>query len=59
MRTQDPFRRKTELNQILEILYEITQKSIGGNYIYRGEPECYEKVSSTLYQVHGRRFPML
>ena len=50
MRTQDPFRQKTELNQILEILYEIRQKSIGGNYIYRGEPECYEKVSSNLYR---------
>ena len=50
MRTQDPFVQQTELNQILEILYEITQKSIGDNYIYRGEPECYEKVSSTLYR---------
>lgn len=42
--------QKTELNQILEILHEIGQKSLGGNCIYRGEPECYEKVSSSLYR---------
>lgn len=50
MRTQEPFTQKVELNQILEILYEIRQKSIGGNYIYRGEPECYDQISSTLYR---------
>ena len=50
MLTQDSFRQKTELNQILEILHEIRQKSVDGDYIFRGEPECYEKVSSTLYR---------
>ena len=50
MNTQDRSSPQTELNSILEILYEIRLKSCSGNYIYRGEPECYEKVSSTLYR---------
>ena len=29
---------------------EITEKSSGGDYIYRGEPKHYKKVSSTLYR---------
>lgn len=29
---------------------EIWKKSDNGNYIYRGEPQCYEKTSSTLYR---------
>ncbi len=29
---------------------EIWKKSDDGNYIYRGEPQCYEKTSSTLYR---------
>ena len=29
---------------------EIFEKSEDGDYIYRGEPECYEKVSSNLYR---------
>ena len=29
---------------------EIIEKSADGDYIYRGEPECYEKVSSNLYR---------
>ena len=50
MNVQDRSSSQTELNSILEILYEIRQKSRGGDYIYRGEPECYGKVSSTLYR---------
>ena len=42
--------QKTELNRILEIIGKIAQRSAGGDYIYRGEPECYEKVSSNLYR---------
>ena len=41
---------KTELNRILEIIYKIAKKDVDGNYIYRGEPECYEKVSSNLWR---------
>ena len=36
--------------KIWEILREVAEKSAGGGYIYRGEPECYEKVSSGLYR---------
>ena len=36
--------------KIWEILREVAEKSAGGGYIYRGEPECYEKVSSSLYR---------
>ena len=33
-----------------DIIEEILAKSEGYEYIYRGEPECYAKVSSTLYR---------
>ena len=39
------------LNSILQIIQEIVERSGNGNYIYRGEPENYPKVSSTLYRV--------
>ena len=42
--------QKTELNRILEIIGKITKISAEGDYIYRGEPECYEKVSSNLWR---------
>ena len=41
---------QTDLNRILEIISKIGKKSENGDYIYRGEPECYPKVSSTLYR---------
>ncbi len=41
---------KTELNRILEIIYKIAKISAEGDYIYRGEPECYERVSSNLWR---------
>ncbi len=41
---------QTELNRILEIIAEIGYKSATSDYIYRGEPECYPKVSSNLYR---------
>ncbi|MYK93686.1 tetratricopeptide repeat protein, partial [Candidatus Poribacteria bacterium] len=36
-----------------DIIKEITAKSEGHEYIYRGEPECYAKVSSTLYREYA------
>lgn len=42
--------QQTELNRILEIIGKITKMSAGNDYIYRGEPECYPKVSSNLYR---------
>ena len=42
-----------ELNRVLEKIREIAEKSAGGDYIYRGEPDCYPKVSSTLYREYA------
>ena len=46
--------RTTELNRILEIIGKIAKISVDGDYIYRGEPECHEKVTSTLYRQLAR-----
>ena len=40
-------------NTVEEIIDEILKKSFGGNFIYRGESKCYEKVSSGLYRVYS------
>ena len=42
--------QKTELNRILEIIGKIAKMSVDGDYIYRGEQECYEGVSSNLWR---------
>ena len=42
-----------------EIISEIEEKSASGDYIYRGEPEDYGKVSSSLwrkYDIEGQNF---
>ena len=41
---------KDDLNAVLEILREIAEKSDSDNYIYRGEPEDYDRVSSSLWR---------
>ena len=41
---------QNDLSHILGIIHEIIEKSADGGYIYRGEPEHYDKVSSTLYR---------
>ena len=41
---------KSELSRVLEKIQEIVEKSADGDYIYRGEPKCYPKVSSSLYR---------
>ncbi len=41
------------LNGLSKITHDIAKKSASGDYIYRGEPKYYEKISSTLY----RRYP--
>ena len=38
------------LNELFRIISEIVFISAGGDYIYRGEPKCYPKISSTLYR---------
>ncbi len=51
---------QSNLNRILEKINEIVEKSAGGDYIYRGEAECFEKISSSLYREYphaeGERF---
>ena len=42
--------QQTELNRILEIIGKIAKITADGDYIYRGEQECYEKVSSNLWR---------
>lgn len=41
------------LSSLSDIIQEIAAKSEGYEYIYRGEPECYAKVSSTLYREYA------
>ena len=41
---------QNELSKILAKIREITEKSSDSDYIYRGEPKHYKKVSSTLYR---------
>ena len=38
------------LRDVRKIIREIEDKSASGDYIFRGEPECYPKVSSALYR---------
>ena len=38
------------LERVLQILKEIVEKSADGDYIYRGEPKHYCRVSSSLYR---------
>ena len=39
-----------QLSEILQKVNELAQKSDGSDYLYRGEPELYEKISSKLYR---------
>ncbi len=39
-----------ELGQILAIITKLARMSAGGDFIYRGEPERFPKVSSSLYR---------
>ena len=42
-----------QLNSVLEKIQEIVKISAKGDYLYRGEPECYDKVSSGLYRKYS------
>ena len=46
----------TELNRILEIIGRIAETTSDGDFIYRGEPEHYEKVSSSLWRKCQKEF---
>ena len=39
-----------ELDDILEIVNTLARKSVSAEYIYRGESQCHDKVSSSLYR---------
>ncbi len=45
--------RQDTTSTILALIQEIMEKSADGDYIYRGEPECYPKVSSTLHREYA------
>ena len=53
MKTPNPSDEQTDLDRVLEKINEIAKESFDGDYIYRGEPEHYDQVSSSLY----REFP--
>ena len=40
----------TSLDGVLELVTNLAKRSSGGGYIFRGEPECYDRVSSSLYR---------
>ena len=39
-----------ELDQVLAIINALARKSASAKYIYRGEPKCFDTVSSGLYR---------
>ena len=47
---EKPDSREQLLCKVRKIIREIEDKASEGDYIFRGEPECYPKVSSTLYR---------
>ena len=51
MKTSNQHNLQTDLpNSVSDIIEWIEAKSTDGDYIYRGEPECSEEVSSSLYR---------
>lgn len=46
----DAASHNTGLDDVLKIVNELAQKSVAADYIYRGEPECYQKISSSFYR---------
>ena len=42
------------LEEVLAVISELARKSAGGDYLYRGEPKCYPKVSSGLYRKYEK-----
>ena len=39
-------------SKVLALIQEVVEKSANGAHVYRGEPDCYPKVSSTLYRLY-------
>ena len=38
------------LSEVLQKINELARKAAGGDYVFRGEPKCYKRVSSSLYR---------
>ena len=38
------------LTEVLQKINELARKAAVGDYVFRGEPKCYERVSSSLYR---------
>ena len=43
-----------QLSRVLKKIQKIAEKSADGDYIYRGEPKYYKKVSSSLYRERSK-----
>ena len=41
------------IDGVLTVVSELARKSANGDYLYRGEPECYSQVSSGLYRQYS------
>ena len=52
---ENQFNPQDSLNAVLEILRALAEKSDSSNYIYRGEPDIYDKVSSSLWRECKRK----
>ena len=55
MSTQNQSDSQNRPSTVNEIIAVILEKSSGGNYIFRGESKCYEKVSSGLYRAYSSK----
>ena len=42
--------KTSDLDRILELISKIAEAATDGDFTYRGEPEHYEKVSSSLWR---------
>lgn len=54
MSTPNRPKPQDDLNAVLELIRQIAEKSADGDYIYRGEPEYFEEVSSGLLRQFKR-----
>ena len=55
MTTEKQSDPENELSEVREKIQEIEDKTLDGNYIFRGEPKCYTEVSSGLWRVFRQR----
>ena len=51
--SDDRTRRGDRLNDVLEKLSELAEKASHSDYVYRGEPKCYSRVTSSLYRKYS------